>query len=50
MADPGISKLGARSRPGGIFGSGDCFDPPSNIPDGFEVTVENKIHIVIIAC
>ena len=41
---------GARSRRGIILRPGDCFDAPSHIPYAFVLKVENKIHIVIIAC
>ena len=30
--------------------SGDCFDAPSHISYDFVVSVENKVHIVNIAC
>ena len=33
-----------------LFRSGDCFDAPSHTPYAFVVRVENKIHIVNIAC
>ena len=45
-ADPGILE------PGGAVParSGDCFDAPSRIPYALLVIVENKIHVVNIAC
>ena len=44
MADPGISKHGARSRGGRIFRSGVCFDAPSHMPYMFAARLVNKIH------
>ena len=51
MANPGFKE------PGGavpvrynFLRSEDCFDAPSHIPYAFVVRVENKIHIVNIAC
>ena len=44
MADPGISKHGARSRGGRIFRSGVCFDAPSHMPYMFAARVVNKIQ------
>ena len=40
-ADPGAVEL---------LEPGVCFDPPPNIPHFFLVRVENKMHIVYIAC
>ena len=48
VPDPGISKLGARSRRGRIFRPGVCFDAPSHILYVFLARVVNKIHNVII--
>ena len=42
MADPGISKPGARSRLGRILRSWVCFEAPSDIPYVFVVRVVNK--------
>ena len=44
-------KTGGRC-PGAVlfFRSGDCFDAPSHISYAFVVSVENKVHIVNIAC
>ena len=39
-----------RTRRGIILRPRDCFDVPSHIPYAFVLRVENKIHIVIIAC
>ena len=50
MADPGISKPGARSRSGRILRSVVRFDAPSLIPFVFAVRVLNKIHDVNIVC
>ena len=41
---------GGRSLRGIILRYEDCFDAPSQIPNAFVVRVENKIHIVNIAC
>ena len=46
VADPGISKPGARSRRGRFLRSGVCFDALSRIPYVFVVRVVNKIQIV----
>ena len=46
-----LKNQGARSQRGiFFFRSEDCFDAPSHIPYALVVRVENKIHIVIIAC
>ena len=49
VADPGISKTGARSRRDRILGSEVCFDAPLTHNLCFVVRVENKVHIVNIA-
>ena len=46
VADPGISKRGARSRRARIFRFRICFDVPSHIPYVFVARVLNKIHNV----
>ena len=43
VADPGISEPGGALQ---FLGSGDCFDPFSNIHHVFVVRVDNKTHIV----
>ena len=50
MADPGILEPGGVVQVDKFLRSGDCFDAPSHIPYALLVIVENKIHIVNIAC
>ena len=47
VADPGISKPGARSRRGGILRSGVCFDAPSQI---HIVNIVYELKINVYAC
>ena len=52
MADPGSLETGGGGSQRGIkfLGSGDRGDALSHIPYGLLVRLENKIHIVNIAC